>query len=758
MDRPGIDQQNERLTGAREQIGPYRLLRVLGEGGMGVVYEAAETGPVRRNVAIKIVRAGLRSNEVKARFDAERQALALMDHPGIATVFQAGETAAGEPYFAMELVRGLPIDEFCDTRKLSTHDRLELIIEVCQAVQHAHQKGVIHRDLKPSNVMVMEQDGKPHPKIIDFGIAKALGLHLTEKTFVTQAGMPLGTAAYMSPEQAESSGMDVDTRTDIYSIGVMLYLLLVGRLPIDPAENGVHAFIYRLASGDSTPPLPSARFDSLGEYRAAVAEARRTNIEHLRRELRGDLDWIVMKALEPDRSRRYETVSALAADIERFINHQTVTARPPTLSYRLRKFIRRNRLAVAFASTGVLILMLSTAFAVAGMVRATRAERKAATEAATAQQVSNFMVDVFKVDRNEPTRPDQITAVELLSRGAKRSELILSQQPVLQAKMMYTIGAAYTELGLYEAATEQFDRALKLRASALGQNDPSVAEAEEAIGRARMLFGDFDTADKHFARALAIRESTAGPSDTATAAVLAGIGALRYRQQRTDEAENFYKRAIAIDQRAPDSSAALARDLGGLGIVYWAQGDFAKAEPIMRQSLSMREKVLGPEHPDLAAHLNNLGGVYWSQKRYDDALVMYERTLRIYERTLDPMHPNMASVLNNIGETYWKLNRLGEAERMLRRALAIKEARLGNSDPSIAVTLNALAGVMRDGKRWKEAEATYQRALAIRQRSFKAGNPSLNETVTDYAAMLEAMGRASEAKALASRYGVKATP
>ena len=756
MEKTDTRQDSEKLTGHREQIGPYRLLRVLGEGGMGVVYEAAETGPVRRNVAIKVVRAGLRSNEVKARFDAERQALALMDHPGIATVFQAGETPAGEPYFAMELVRGLPIDEFCDTRKLSTGDRLELIIEVCQAVQHAHQKGVIHRDLKPSNVLVMEQDGKPHPKIIDFGIAKALGLHLTDKTFVTLAGAPLGTAAYMSPEQAESSGMDVDTRTDIYSIGVMLYLLLVGRLPVDPAENGVHAFIYRLASGDSTPPLPSARFDSLGEYRAAVADARRTNIEHLRRELRGDLDWIVMKSLEPDRARRYETVSALAADIERFINHQTVTARPPTLSYRLRKFIRRNRLAVGFASAGVLILMLSTAFAVAGMVRATRAERKAATEAATAQQVSNFMVDVFKVDRNEPTRPDQITAVELLSRGAKRSELILAQQPVLQAKMMYAIGSAYSELGLYEAATAQFDRALKLRTSALGPNDPSVAEAEEAIGRARMLFGDFDTADMHFARALAIRESTAGPSDTATAAVLAGIGALRYRQQRTEEAENFYKRAIAIDQRATDSSA-LARDLGGLGIVYWAKGDFDKAEPIMRQSFSMREKALGPEHPDLAPHMNNLGGVYWSQKRYNDALVMYDRTLRIYERTLDPMHPNMASVLNNIGETYWKLKRLDEAEKMLKRALAIKEARLENGDPSIAVTLNALAGVMRDGKRWKEAEANYQRALAIRQKSFQPGNPSLIETVTDYAAMLEGMGRSTEAKTLLSRYGIRAT-
>lgn len=744
--------RSERLAGHPEQIGSYKILRVLGEGGMGVVYEAAETGPVRRQVALKVVRAGLRSDEVRARFGAERQALALMDHPGIATVFQAGETVGGEPYFAMELVRGLPIDEFCDTRKLSTEARLKLIVGVCQAVQHAHQKGVIHRDLKPSNVLVIEQDGKPQPKIIDFGIAKALGLHLTEKTYVTLAGAPLGTAAYMSPEQAESSGMDVDTRTDIYSIGVMLYLLLVGRLPVDPAAKGINAFIYHLASGDSFAPLPSVRFDSLGEYQAAVAEARHTNVDRLRRELKGDLDWIVMKALEPDRRRRYETVSALVADIERFLMHQTVSARPPTAAYRLEKFIRRNRVPVALASAAVLALVLSTAFAVTGMVRATRAERKAASEAAAAQQVSNFMVDVFKVDRGDLGRADQITARELLDRGARRSELVLAQQPVLRAKMMYAIGRAYASLGLYEVAIAQFDRALKSRISALGPDDPSVAEAEAAIGSAKASFGDFDGADQHYAKALAIRIATAGPADTATASVLAGLGALRWRQGRHEEAESLYKRAIKVDESTPENSAALSRDLGGLGIVYWAQGKFADAEPVMRKGLSMREKDLGPDHPDLAPLMNNLGGVYWSQKRYADALPLYERTRRIYERTLDPTHPNMASILNNIGETYWKLHRLDEAEAMLKRALAIKEARLGRGDPSIAITLNALAGVLRDRKRWSDAETAYQRALDIRERSFKPGNADLAETAADYAVLLNATGRSSEAQALTDRY------
>jgi serine/threonine protein kinase/Tfp pilus assembly protein PilF len=739
------------LTRHPQQIGPYRILRVLGEGGMGTVYEAAETGAVRRHVALKVVRAGLSSAEVKARFDAERQALALMDHPGIATVFQAGETADGEPYFAMELVKGLPIDVFCDARKLSTEDRLRLAVCVCEAVQHAHQKGVIHRDLKPSNVLVTELDGRPQPKIIDFGIAKALGLHLTDKPYVTDVGAAIGTAAYMSPEQAESSGIDVDTRSDIYSLGIILYELLVGRLPVEPSQFGIHAFIYKLGTGDTQTPRPSARFALLGEYREPIAEARRTNAEHLRKHLSGDLDWIVMKALEPNRARRYETAAALVADIERFLAHQTVSARPPTSGYRLRKFVRRNRVPVAAATVVVLALMLSTILAAAGMVRARRAEHVAAREAAAAQQVSQFMMDVFNVERSDRARADQITARELLDRGARRSELVLAEQPILQGRMMHTIGSAYASLGLYDAASAQFERALRARINTLGAADPSVAETETAIGQAKANFGDMDAAQEHFARALAIRERTVGPSDTATATVLAGLASVRWRQGRNAEAESLYRRAIVIDENRLGSPAAVARDLAGLGIVFWAQGRYTDAEPLMRRSLSIREHELGPGHPDLAGLMNNLGAVYWSEKRYADAIALYERTRAIYEKTLDPMHPNMAAILNNLGETYWKLGRYGQAEPMLRRALVIKQARLESGDPSIAITLNALAGVLRDTKRFAEAEVTYKRALDIRRRAFKPGNADLSETVADYSRLLRETGRKGEADALTAR-------
>jgi eukaryotic-like serine/threonine-protein kinase len=739
-----------------ERVGPYRIVRVLGQGGMGIVYEAAESGAVRRQVALKVVRSAIGSEDIRARFDAERQALALMDHPGIATVFAAGETPEGDPYFAMELVKGLAIDDFCDSRKLSTEARLELFISVCEAVQHAHQKGVIHRDLKPSNVLVTEQDGRPQPKIIDFGIAKALGLHLTEKAYVTQAGAPVGTAAYMSPEQAESSGIDVDTRTDIYSLGVILYQLLVGRLPVEPSEIGIHAFFYKLASGDSQVPRPSTRYTGLGEYMAALAETRRTDPAQLRRELSGDLDWIVMKALEPNRARRYETAAAFAADIQRLLKHETVSARSPTTGYRLRKFIRRNRVPVAAASLAGLALLFGTAFAANGMIRARRAERVAADEAAAAKQVTNFMVDVFKVERIDQERADRITALELLDRGAKRSELILADQPVLQGRMMHTIGTAYAALGLYDAASAQLERALKARVRALGPDDPAVGETEAAIGQARLSFGDMNASEQHYERALAIRERSAGPSDTATASVLAGLASLRWRQGKHAQAESLYKRAIAIDEaKLGPQSAAVARDLGGLGIVYWAQKRFADAEPLMKRSLSIREGVLGAGHPDLAGLMNNLGGLYWSQGRYNDALPLYERTRTIYERTLDPMHPYVAAILNNLGETYWKLGRYAEAEPLLKQALKIKEARLDKSDPGIAITLNALAGVLRDSKRTAEAETIYRRALDIRQRAFKPGNSDLAETAGDYAKLLRETGRAAEADALTQRYSAK---
>ncbi|MBA2708494.1 MAG: serine/threonine protein kinase [Gemmatimonadaceae bacterium] len=737
-----------------EQIGPYKIIRVLGEGGMGVVYEAAETEPVRRNVALKVVRAGLNSRDVRARFEAERQALALMDHAGIAKVLQAGETSAGEPYFAMELVKGLCLTDYCDAKRLSMNERLSIFVAVCRAVQHAHQKGVIHRDLKPSNVLVAEQDGKPQPKVIDFGIAKALGLRLTESTLVTYAGSTLGTAAYMSPEQAESSGLDVDTRTDIYSLGVILYELLVGRLPVDPSSQSIHAFLARLASGETNAPRPSTRFTGLGEHQAPIAHARRTNPEHLRRDLKGDVDWIVMKALDVDRSCRYETAVSMATDIERFLENRPVLARPHTALYRLRKFASRNRAGVAAASVAVVAVITGIVFAWTGMVRANRAEQIAASEAAAARQVSDFLVGLFKVSDPSEAAGNQLTARALLDSGARRSLAELRQQPALLGRMMHTIGSAYLGLGLYDDARRQLDQALSWRERSLGANDLAVAETELALGDALRSRGDMEAADRHYERALAIRQGALPADDPAVAKVFSSVASLRWKQGRTNDAETLYKRALAINERKlARDDPALAKNYAGLGVVYWAQQRFPEAEAMMRRSLAVEERRLGPDHPDLAALYNNLGGLYWSLERYADALALYSRTRAIYERTLDPMHPNMASVLNNIGEVHWKLGQHAEAEPLLRNALKIKEARLAPGDPAIAVTLNALAGTLRDAGRASESETAYKRALLIRQKALGSASPIVAETVVDYAKLLRGAGRGGEADALVAKHG-----
>ena len=749
------DEQDTISSGYKppEQIAQYRIVRVLGEGGMGIVYEAMDVGSVRRGVALKVVRGGLQSREIRARFEAERQALALMDHPGIAKIFQAGETEQGDLYFAMELVKGLTLTDYCDSRRLSTKERLELFAAICHAVQHAHQKGVIHRDLKPSNILVTETDGKPGPKIIDFGIAKALGLQLTDKTLVTQAGHPLGTVAFMSPEQAESSGIDVDTRTDIYSLGVILYMLLVGSLPFDPSGLPAHAFMFRLAQGDTQSPRPSARFTALGDYRVGVAQARRTDPERLSRDLKGDLDWIVMKALDPDRSRRYDTAIGFAADVERFLAHVPVTARPPTTAYRLQKFVRRHRGAVAATTVTVLALITSVVLATTGFVRATRAERVAANEAASAQQVSNFVVDLFRIPKD--LNGNSVTARQLLDRGALKASGGLNDQPEIKSRLMNVIGSAYSALGLYPAARSHLEQALATRIRLFGPDDPAVGETELALGEA-MANGDPEQAERHLLRAVAITTKASGPDDPSVARAISGLGALRIRQGRIADAEKLYNQALAIDEKAKSrNDTSIAGDLGNLGAVYYYQQRYPDAQRMFERSLELQERVLGPNHPDLASVLNNLGGLYWAQGRYSDALPLYQRTQAIFERTLDPMHPNMASMLNNIAETYWKLGRYPEAEPLFRRSLMMKEAKLERGDPRIATTLNGLAGLFRDQKRFADAEPLYRRALAIRVAAFKPKDPNIGETVRDYGELLRATGRESEADALRNRYFAK---
>jgi serine/threonine protein kinase len=371
------------------RVGPYRLLEQIGEGGFGLVFVAEQMEPVKRKVALKLIKPGMDSAQVIARFEAERQALALMDHPHIARVFDAGATQSGRPYFVMELVRGIPITDYCDQNQLTARERLELFVTVCHAIQHAHQKGIIHRDIKPSNVLVTAHDGKPMAKVIDFGVAKAMHQHLTERTIYTQCAQMIGTPLYMSPEQAEMSGLDIDTRSDIYSLGVLLYELLTGMTPLDKRRIARAAYdeIRRMIRHEE-PPTPSTRLSST-ESITSIAAQRRTEPAKLSKLVRGDLDWITMKALEKDRTRRYETASALARDIQRYLADEVIEARPPSASYKLRKFAQKNRVPLITASAIALLLVAGVITSTAEAVRATRAEHAAeqsAAEAIAAQQ------------------------------------------------------------------------------------------------------------------------------------------------------------------------------------------------------------------------------------------------------------------------------------------------------------------------------------------------------------------------------------
>jgi serine/threonine protein kinase len=492
-------------------IGRYKLLERIGEGGFGVVYMAEQQQPVRRKVALKVVKPGMDSHRVLARFEAERQALAMMDHANIAKVHDAGTTENGRPYFVMELVQGVPITEYCDQCSLPTRERLELFVTVCQAVQHAHQKGVIHRDIKPTNVLVAIQDGQPAPKIIDFGVAKAIGQQLTEHTLMTAFAQIVGTPLYMSPEQAELSPLGVDTRSDIYSLGVLLYELLTGSTPLD--KERLHAASYdelRRIIREEEPPRPSARISTLAaDLATTVAEHRRTDARRLRQTVRGELDWIVMKCLEKERNRRYETPNSLARDIEHYLNDEAVQACPPSLAYRLKKFVRRNKVAAAF------VVLLLVGLATLGMSNiAIKRERDAKTaalvqatsESARANATSNWMHSMLSYPFPDEVTNSAYTVRELLDDSVTRLDEEATEAPDIQAAIRSFVGRSYWHLGLHDHAVQQLRQALKLRRQAFGSNHVLVADSLLELANVLPEQGKFSEAESCVREAVSLYE------------------------------------------------------------------------------------------------------------------------------------------------------------------------------------------------------------------------------------------------------------
>jgi eukaryotic-like serine/threonine-protein kinase len=727
--REDVSQTIDTSQATEMVIGRYHLVRRIGEGGMGEVWLAEQKEPVRRRVALKLIRAGLNTREAMVRFDSERQALALMDHPAIAKVFDAGTTLQGSRYFVMEYVAGIPITDYCDKHNLSTRERLELFAHVCEGVQHAHQKAIIHRDLKPSNILVSDLDGRPAPKIIDFGVAKALTQKLTADTLYTQAGALVGTPEYMSPEQASSSGEDIDTRTDVYSLGIIFYELLAGSPPIELRKVAFEEFLRRLREED--PPKPSTRVGAQEATTSTqVARKRQTDAAALVRQLRGELDSIALKALEKERSRRYPSVSELSADINRYLNNETVLAVPPSLLYRARKFARRYR--VGLASAGVLVSVL-----IAASVVSIRQGIRASREAAVAEGVKDFLQNDLLAQASSfsqagaNTKPDPDLKVRTaLDRAAQRIGGRFTEQPEVEASIQETIGQAYIDLGLYPEARIHLERALELRKQILGAEDPLTLETAIRLGVTAFDQSDYGGAEVVLSQAFEAARRALGPENAYTLRAMTNLASVYRRQGRYPEAEVLINQALEVKRRVmgPDNPSTLT-SMSILAEIYDEEAKYSQAETLINQILEVRRRLSGPEHPDTLISINNLANVYAAEGKYAQAEALHRENLDIRRRVLGPEHPYTLSSMSNLADVLEQEGKYAEAEALARQALDIRRRVLGPEHSITLYSLEILGVLYMDEGKEAQAEALLTQTLEIRRRVLGPEHPETAKAV-----------------------------
>ncbi|MBL8803792.1 MAG: tetratricopeptide repeat protein [Planctomycetes bacterium] len=788
---------------AGDTIGRYRLLQEIGQGGMGVVWMAEQREPVVRKVALKIVKLGLDTREVVVRFEAERQALALMDHPHIARVLDGGATNTGRPYFVMELVKGVPITDYCDQARLGLRERLELFTKVCEAIQHAHHKGVIHRDIKPSNVLVTLYDGVAIPKVIDFGIAKATSAELTKKTLFTQYAQILGTPEYMAPEQAELSGLDIDTRADVYSLGVLLYELLTGAKPFDlrtAMQAGFQELLRTIREDE--PVKPSTRVSTAGRDASPVALRRELNVESWSARLRGDLDWIVLRALEKDRSRRYETPSGFAEDISRYLRDEPVLAAPPSAAYRVTKFVRRRKKIVALASLLLVTLLAGLAGTSWGFLEARKsaeAERAAKELSETrrvqaernleyARKGNEILGNVFARLSPEKVYGSLGEFRDDLRDGVKDAAAALEGasigDPLEVARLQRQLGLSLSALGEHKLALALFQRAEETLQRELGPDatetlslQQNVASAllssgdlklalpalEAHLANARRVFGDdkpqtldalfslgeglfrssrYEDAARIFGEARGPLERERGVDSIDTIKCIANLANAERQLDHLDPAIELYETALERARRAlgPDHSDTTSIE-DSLAVAYQKKGDLARAAPLMERNLKALRASLGQNDPKTMGVMNNLAAAYYALRRYPEAEAMLESVLTAHESAHGEEHPNSLSAASNLASVYLETGKTAKAIELLEKTLRLQRTALPAGHIQIQTTLGNLGTALFREKRFSESVPIFEQVYRAHLEHFGAEHQVTLATAANLATNYFSAGR-----------------